>query len=113
MSAGRFQMLVLSRPASPEQEAEYNDWYNNTHIPQILKLPGFVAARRFKLSVDMADGAAWPYMAIYEIEDEDPQAAFKRLEAAALDGTIAHGIAFDYPSVHASIYQPIFATASQ
>ncbi len=39
--------LVLSRPTSPEQEDEFNRWYDEHHVPDALLLPGFVSGRRF------------------------------------------------------------------
>jgi hypothetical protein len=33
------------------REDEYNDWYNNTHIPEILTISRFKSAQRFKASV--------------------------------------------------------------
>jgi len=34
-------------PASPDREAEYHKWYNDTHLAQILSVEGIVSARRF------------------------------------------------------------------
>ena len=42
--------IVNSRPSAPEREDEYNDWYTNTHLPEVLDIPGITAARRFKAS---------------------------------------------------------------
>ena len=58
-------MVVQSRPVSAEREAEYNDWYDNTHIPEILAIPGFVSARRYKVP-----GPEPIYLAIYDLEAE-------------------------------------------
>jgi hypothetical protein len=101
----RYRMLVLSRPTEG-REAEYNDWYQNTHLKQIVAIPGFVSAQRFRLSVNMRGEGTYPYMAIYEIETDDVAAAYKALEKAAGDGSIAVSPAFDYDSVYASIYEP-------
>ena len=40
-------MFVQSKPSSPDREDEYNDWYTNTHLPEVLDIPGITAARRF------------------------------------------------------------------
>ena len=42
-------MFVQSRPSSPDREDEYNDWYSRVHLPEILAIPGFTAARRHPL----------------------------------------------------------------
>lgn len=102
----RYKMLVLSRP-TPGNEAQYNEWYQNIHLKQIVAIPGFVSAQRFKLSVGMRGEDTYPYMAIYEIETDDVAAAFDLLTKAAADGSIAVSQAFDYASVYASIYEPL------
>lgn len=108
----RYKMLVLSRP-TPGNEAAYNDWYQNTHLKQIVALPGFVSAQRFKLAVNMRGDDSWPYMAIYEIETDDLDAAFQALQQAAGDGSIAVSAAFDYATVYASIYEACGAAVHQ
>jgi hypothetical protein len=108
----RYKMLVLSRPM-PGKEDEYNDWYQNTHLQQVVSIPGYVSAQRFKMAVNMRGEDVWPYMAIYEIETDDVAAAYKALEAAAGDGSIAVSSAFDYASVYASVYEPHGVLISQ
>lgn len=71
-------ILVESRPSSPEREQEYNAWYDDVHLGELLALDGFVSARRLR-PVD-GDG---PYIAIYEIEGDNLQ--------AILDNMIANG----------------------
>ena len=76
-------MVVQTGPVSAEREAEYNDWYSGTHTPEVLALPGFVAARRYKL----AGGDGPPsYLAIYEIEADDLTAPVKELGARSAAG---------------------------
>jgi hypothetical protein len=74
---------VESRPVSPEREDEYNRWYNETHLREVLALPGFVGARRFK-PVD-PDG---PYVAIYEVDVEDLSSVMVTLGEAAGSGRL-------------------------
>jgi hypothetical protein len=68
----------------PVREAEYNDWYDTIHIPDVLKTPGFVRARRYQTK-DFRDGRG-KYMAIYDIETDDIEKTMKvRLERRAED----------------------------
>jgi hypothetical protein len=75
-------LYVESRPVSPEREDEYNRWYNETHLPEVVALPGFVAARRF--NPEDADG---PYVAIYEV-DTDLSTVMATLGEAVASGKI-------------------------
>jgi hypothetical protein len=91
----RASFLVFSNPESPEKEDEYNDWYNNTHIPAILKLDGYVGASRWKLSAarPAADALAErQYLAIYELETDDLPGAFERLQRANAAGDLGSGV---------------------
>lgn len=68
--------LVVSQPASPDQDAEFNRWYNEHHVPDSLLLPGFVRARRFRLAEEQllperATAPGFDYVTIYEIDDVD------------------------------------------
>jgi len=66
-------MIVQTSPVSAEREAEYNQWYSGTHIPEICAIDGFVSARRFKLRDQPT------YVAIYELEAEDLNAPLAEL----------------------------------
>ena len=46
---------ILATNCDPTREDEYNHWYDQIHIPDILKTPGFVRARRF-LNREFRDG---------------------------------------------------------
>lgn len=68
--------LVVSQPKSPDDDAEFNRWYDEHHVPDSLLLPGFVRARRFRLAKEQllperATAPGFGYVAIYEIDDVD------------------------------------------
>ena len=78
----KYVFLVMTNPTSPEQEAEYNRWYGTDHYRDVLGVPGFVAAQRFRLapvqydksgpdrSQEAGDVGKHPYryLSLYEIE---------------------------------------------
>jgi hypothetical protein len=80
--------VVFTNP-TPGQEAEYNAWYTGQHLPDVLDVPGFVSAQRFKLSdTQRAAGPfPWQYLALYQIETDDLQKTLGEL--AARSGTSA------------------------
>lgn len=64
-------LVALTSPADGK-EAEYNAWYNEVHIPEILSVPGITSARRFRIKVAKAPGSpAWQYLAMYEVETDN------------------------------------------
>ncbi len=68
-------LLVFSN-ANEGEDAEFNRWYDEQHLPDVLKVTDAVAAQRFELNPSPADAAQfpWKYLAIYEIDNEDASA---------------------------------------
>jgi hypothetical protein len=54
------------------RDDEYNDWYNTTHIPEILTISRFKSAQRFKASTTLRAQYETPfkYVTIYEVEGD-------------------------------------------
>ena len=79
------QLLVVLSNCVEGQDDEFNDWYTNQHLADVLKVEGFVAAQRFRLSDTQLEGAkmAYRYFAIYEVESDDLERLTKALLAAA------------------------------
>ncbi len=65
----RWINLVETNCAIASREKEYNDWYDNVHIPDILATPGFISARRYEQK-EFRDGRG-KYLAIYQIDTDD------------------------------------------
>lgn len=66
-------VFVVMTNAVEGQEDEFNAWYDNQHIGDVLKVEGFKAAQRFRLAPAEADNpkAVHRYLAIYEVETDD------------------------------------------
>ncbi|MDT3441418.1 MULTISPECIES: DUF4286 family protein [unclassified Pseudofrankia] len=95
-------MLVQASPASPEVEDEFNRWYDEDHLPDLLTIPGFVAARRFRLRegghVRAAEGTP-RYLAIYEIEADDLDAALRAMRTRPDRGKVSDALGMNPPPV--------------
>lgn len=67
-------VLLVQMNVYPQVEEEFNDWYNNDHIPQASEIPGFGSAHRRFRSIEL-EGKYWHYRpkpmytAIYAIKD--------------------------------------------
>jgi Domain of unknown function (DUF4286) len=59
-------LLVYTDLGDPSLEAEFNNWYTNEHLPDLLKLPGFLDAARYQ-----AVSGGPKYLAAYEVESSD------------------------------------------
>ncbi|MFF0081858.1 hypothetical protein ACFYR1_19395 [Streptomyces canus] len=73
---------VESRPASDEVLDEFNRWYEEVHLPEVVALDGFVSAVRYAPTA-----AGGRYITQYTIEG-DPEQAVKNVTAAAADGRL-------------------------
>ena len=102
----RAVLVVVTNCSDPAREAEFNDWYTNTHVPDILQLPGFVAATRYEIVGQPRQGQG-KFLALYEMEAEEPAAALAGVWKAVPELT-ARGRMFDgLELVYAAAYQPI------
>jgi hypothetical protein len=88
--------------AVPGREDEFNRWYDDTHLPDVLQAPGFVAGRRYTL---IGPGSAYRprFLAIYEIETEDLTATLETLRAAA--PTMTTSDAMDQTATLIDVYE--------
>ncbi|CAM3092087.1 hypothetical protein [Tsukamurella hominis] len=102
-------LLVRSAAASPEVEDEYNAWYDQVHVPQILeRVPGVLSARRYRLAdaqLAPADKLPVAYLAEYRIETDDPAASAAALGAALTDGTLDMSRTIARPEI--LFYRPV------
>jgi hypothetical protein len=59
-------IFLLYTDIDPQHETEFNDWYNSEHIPELLAVPGILAAARYE-----ATKGGPKYLAAYELESAD------------------------------------------
>jgi len=73
----KWLLVVETNSADPAREAEFNKWYDKTHLPDVLETPGFVRATRYE-NTQPAEGKA-KFFATYEVEADDIGGAMKAL----------------------------------
>jgi hypothetical protein len=106
-------LLVVFSNAVDGQHGEFNRWYTETHVPDVIKLGGATAGRRYRSSgVPLLPGIPEPgqYAAIYQVEAGTVEEIEKI--AATLGGSLATDEAdisptMDLPSVRAAWLLPI------
>jgi len=97
-------MMVFSN-AQPGREVEYNDWYQDIHLADLVALDGIYSARRYRFARNLKGDDAHTYMAIYEIETDDIDAVLGQLGVAAGDGRIRMSDAIDTQGSMALVYE--------
>lgn len=72
-------LMVFSNPTDSGRDDEFNAWYDEQHIGEVLEVPGVVAAQRYTLAPmeppSSEDAPALPppthrYLATYELDRE-------------------------------------------
>jgi len=104
-------LIVFSNPR-PGQDAEYNRWYTDEHLDDVLKVPGFVAAQRYSFAAPPgAPAPEWNYLALYEIHRDRLDEAFPGLYAATEAGRMPVSPALDVDGISMAPYRPIAVKA--
>ena len=85
-------IYVETYPSSPDREQEYNTWYDEVHLPELVAIDGITSARRLR----PVNGEG-PYVALYEIEGDDLQAVLAGMSGAKL--TMSSALQLDPPPI--------------
>lgn len=71
-------LYVVRATITAEREAAFNKWYNEEHLPQVLRYNGAVSGRRYRKD---AGEDRYQYMAVYEFASEEVLQRFLVSEA--------------------------------
>ena len=99
----RFVFVVQTDPVDG-RDREYNQWYDEIHLKDVCAFPGFVGARRFRL---VEGEAKTRYLAIYELETDDPQRDIAALTAAAGTDRMRMSDALDLSKASTALFEQI------
>jgi len=83
---GKGIFAAYSNPVSADAEEEFNTWYNEVHLKELLAIPGVVSARRYRLDEVNPAAPEHRYMTLYEL-DTDPGTLLAALGAGQLTST--------------------------
>ena len=107
--------VVLTNPIADADQA-FNEWYDTTHIPQVLDVPGVVAAQRYAISeVNVPDDQELPavlpppthrYMVIYEL-DQKPDQVMQEFLARVMSGKLTLCDALDMSTISLTGWTPV------
>jgi hypothetical protein len=88
------QMLVFTN-AVEGRDDEFNTWYDDVHLGEVLQVPAFCAARRFRTSAaQIFPNQSHQYLAVYEFTG-DAQTAIDQLMAASATFKMSDAMAAD------------------
>ena len=83
-------LVVFSICSDPAKEKDFNRWYDETHIPDVLGTGAYQAATRWTIDWELfGDQVQTKYLCIYET-DMEPTAASAKMRQSAADW-VTHG----------------------
>jgi hypothetical protein len=81
-----YKLVVMTKPVEG-REQEYNDWYQNVHLDDLVAIDGVKSAQRFRLNQAVAgDLPPLPYLAIYEVQTNDIDGVIRELNERSQTG---------------------------
>jgi hypothetical protein len=103
----RYKLVVMTRPVGG-REQEYNDWYREVHLRDLVAIPGIKSAQRFRLSrVVTPDTEPLPYLAIYDVETDDIDKTIEELKSRAENGAMFISPALSTEEAFGAVYEEL------
>lgn len=106
----KYTFLAFTNPAAGKED-EYNKWYDEHHLIDVINVPGFVSARRFRLATTQFQfntiTPSYRYLALYEIETDDVEGTLQEVvnRAGGVDMVMIDAI--DMSTLSAPVYEEI------
>jgi hypothetical protein len=100
----KFKLFALTTPVDGK-ESDFHDWYQNRHIPEILSFPGMRGAQRYKITAKLLGSDTNPWLAIYDLETDDPMAFLGALGQAAAAGKMTQTDASDMSTTYSALFE--------
>ncbi|WP_147308757.1 hypothetical protein [Paraburkholderia sp. BL27I4N3] len=97
----RYSFMVFANPL-PGREEEFNDWYLNRHLGDLVQLQGWKGAQRFRQVPDVLPESArvgfakYNHVVLWDLEGGTSASLTSPVRAAISGGKIRRGAAFDY-----------------
>ena len=80
MSKKKHLVLILTEPTEGRED-EFNDYYENLHLKEVLETTELATAQRFRLAAQAGAECPLPYLAVYETEADNAEAVIDNLNA--------------------------------
>lgn len=70
--------VVLTEPTQGKA-AEFDDYYENVHLDEVLATTGWQSAQRFRLTDQIGQECPLPFLALYEVEADNPKDVIRQM----------------------------------
>jgi hypothetical protein len=104
---GKYTLVVFTNPVEGRED-DYNEWYDNQHLGDVIAAAGFDRAERLRLTdIGTPSAGLHRYVAFYQVETDDPASTFKGLLAAAGTDAMPISDALDLASASMGLFETI------
>ena len=76
--AKKHLVLILTEPTDGKED-EFNEYYEDLHLDEVLSTTDLQSAQRFKLAEQAGDPCPLPYLAVYETEADSAAEVLRNL----------------------------------
>ncbi|MFE3317119.1 hypothetical protein [Nocardia sp. NPDC059195] len=97
------RLMVFATPHDGMDD-EYNRWYTDVHIPEMLTIPGVASCERHKLARGGPDEAR--YLSVFVLDGE-PSTVLAELGARAADGRMTVSAAADSARTRLTVWHSL------
>jgi hypothetical protein len=97
------KLIALTTPV-PGKEAEFHDWYDNTHLKEICSFAGVQGAQRYQLVAKLMGADTNQWLAIYDIDIDDPAKLLGEMGQAAQSGKMTPSDASDMATTYTALF---------
>ncbi|MCA2207762.1 DUF4286 family protein [Nocardia rosealba] len=96
-------LIVFSSPREG-MDTEYNTWYDEVHIPDMLAIPGVTSCTRLRAEPVGGQAPEFAYLADYVV-DGDVGAVLGEIKARSADGRIRLSPAIDPTATKVTVWE--------
>jgi hypothetical protein len=100
-------ILVVPSDAKPGRDDDYNQWYESIHLKDVSAIPGITSGRRFESDPRSPAKPETKYLAIYEIDSDDPAAVLGELRRRGQSGEMELTDALDVSSARLMLFRAL------
>jgi hypothetical protein len=100
----KFKLLALTTPVAGK-ESEFHAWYQDRHLPEMVSFPGMRGAQRYKITAKLVGSDCNPWLAVYDLETDDPMAFLGALGKAASAGQLTHSDSSDMATTYSALFE--------
>jgi hypothetical protein len=100
----KYKLVALTTPVVGK-EKEFHAWYQNHHLPELVSFPGMQGAQRYKLTAKLMGSDSNPWLAIYDLETDDPMGFLGAVGQASAAGKLTSSDANDLSTTYTALFE--------